>query len=279
MVATKINNSDYDFTDIFPTCKQEYDEAKNSCSFVSFNNPFGPVCSVMGQSLGITDYTFPWTCQELSCYLNNIKSKKVDSIERNCKYFNYMLKYVLVNYTPTCEEEKSCYNKMITLYEAYDKYEFDKCKTYVDNLDHDTFSKFQNLYWLYNNLKNFEIDSHKCPKDRTYFKKYMKFYEICQANNNSSYCDVLRKFKVDNMKSTKDENACSVNTKILHQADRRDIRKYIPYGSYVKPRILKLMNIWNGKNNELPILIDSSEEKYKNLTDINYLISYKSLDY
>ncbi|GAW84338.1 variable surface protein [Plasmodium gonderi] len=291
----------FDFTGIFPSCVQEYNAAEKNSNTSVILNPFNNICVGIKSQLGITGAYFVWTCSVLSNYLETIKVKSnEDDIKRSCKYFNYRLKNELKKINHSCSGERDCYENMITVYNKKNKKGLDKCRNHVENLDEVIFSKLGNLNWLYNNLGNFETDSHKCPSSRTYFNKYLDIYKTCHANDNTSFCEVLKKFKEEHMNSKKDENTCTLVPRILHQANKGGMRKviltvtlltftvliiifilymYTPYGSYVKPCIMKLKNMWNIKNKEQPFLVDSVEGAYKNMIGKNYLISYKSREY
>ncbi|GAW84122.1 variable surface protein [Plasmodium gonderi] len=299
VVITDENN--FDFTDIFPTCIQYYRRVESSINDYSLIDPYNNSCVLIKSQLGIDVQIFSWICKVLSHYLENIKNESDEEYKkRNCKYFNFILKSEHKRINPSCNAEEDCYDKMIEVYQTQRKSELGVCKYYIKNLSEDTFSKFKNLNWLYYYKENLIEDIDKCPSDSTYIEEYTKVSNLCPNGNDSSFCKEVRKFKDEYMKGAKSENDCSVVLKILHQADKRDIRmvilivsiltftiliiifvlyKYTPYGSYVKPCLKKLKNMRNGKNNELPILMDLFDETYKNLTDENYLISYKSLDY
>ncbi|GAW84016.1 variable surface protein [Plasmodium gonderi] len=300
MVIVTDENENFDFTGIFPSCLQDYKSAESSVGYDLIKRPFRNMCILIETYFRTKVFGFSMACEILSHYLENINNLLVQEYKkRNCKYFNYKLKEELSHYKLSCIREKDCYTKMISIIFGNTKMS-DVCQIHIDDLDDAIFSNFQNLNWLYTYQEKLQEDMDKCPSSNEYIKRFIEISNLCPEGNNSSFCKEVKKFKDEYMKGAKYENACSVVPKILYKSDKRDIRmvilivsiltftvliiifviyKYTPYGSYVKPRILKLKKIWNNKNKEQSILMNSFEETYKNITDENYLISYKSLDY
>ncbi|KMZ96094.1 hypothetical protein PVNG_06284 [Plasmodium vivax North Korean] len=186
----------YDFDDIFPTCKHDYDS-------VTINIDSGDTTdclSIRQQLHNDNENKFIKPCQKLIHYLKYIKNNPstVDQ-KKSCKYFNYMLMDELQKIPHICEGTKECYNTMIKV-KSSESHGIDVCKDHIEEINKKKLEKFQKLDSLYDIFYKFtstqeEGDNGKCALGKTCSEQYYTHIKICDKNSNIGFCMALDKFK------------------------------------------------------------------------------------
>ncbi|EDL42613.1 variable surface protein Vir33, putative [Plasmodium vivax] len=195
-MAISPEDDEYDFADIFPTCKYEFDsETKN------LDTEYVMDCfSISRQLHNDGENKFLKPCHKLIHYLKYIKKESRDGRHiQNCKYFSYMLKSELRNFDNSCKETKDCYNTMISAY-SKDSDGIDVCKENIEEINEKTLEKFQKLNSLYDIYYEFmnakeEDGSTKCDLGKTCSVQYYTHINICDKHSNIGFCMALDKFK------------------------------------------------------------------------------------
>ncbi|KMZ88910.1 hypothetical protein PVBG_05839 [Plasmodium vivax Brazil I] len=202
-------DEEYDFADIFPTCKHDFDrEIKN------LDSEYEDHCiSISGQLNNDRNTEFIKPCQKLIQYLKYIKKEYLAGIHiQSCKYFSYILKNELLNVKKTCDSTEECYKKLYDTYETKSD-GIDVCKKHIEEFNENIFKKFQNLDSLYENFYKFtnkkeERENTKCHFGIECSEKYNEHIKLCHQASNIGFCKALDKFKDTYNNHMKDESKC-----------------------------------------------------------------------
>ncbi|GAW84404.1 variable surface protein [Plasmodium gonderi] len=300
MNTQTVLTENYDFKDIFPTCLNDFRTHRtNITNNVEFK--IGNTCSVTAHSLKFNpDYRefFVSNCKNLLLYLYYIKNNKTTTDEEpSCKYFNYRLKYLLNTYKCPEKSTEKAYKTMIIKDNENTYFNISNiCQLYIKDLSDDTFQKFENLNELYSIFKQAE---GTCTKNTRCFNKYMNYSVDCDNSNNSSYCQILNKFKFLYILDTVIEPINKNISESTHSSTLIHIRaafltitfmtflistsifilyKYTSYRSYSPPVLVKIKRLFNKKDEEYSTLLDSFKCAYNTSIDNDYRIEYSSVN-
>ncbi|GAW84553.1 variable surface protein [Plasmodium gonderi] len=270
-------NEDFYFEGIFPRCSDEFANVTNE-ALPKPSTYIDNICTKIFYEAGVNNFNkmsrFKEQCIPLVEYLNNIKGKKDESyIKSSCIYFNYMLKYTLMQYNCLYQNTKEIYKKM----ENADKRNNlpDKCSSYIKNIDDNTFYKFYFLEWLYNYRIKFKEDSNECPYGSEYYNKYLILLQKCINDNSNSFCRALNELKQENF-SIERVFECLQGSKHLYHSSRTvtGIGILLFSIAVIKFIMYKVKNIFNLKKEEHNKLLDSFEHAYNCLVYNKCQIAY-----
>ncbi|GAW84051.1 variable surface protein [Plasmodium gonderi] len=299
------NTIAFDFKDMFPTCKNKYSENIQNRGDSTYNT-YKTVCSEICKEFGDRDYYFLSVCQRFIKYLKYIYDEKNINIGPYCRYFNFKLNEELESLTFINKNTKEAYRILIEKYKSeYEDEEINKCQDYVGNLDNNTLYILEKLQELYDNFekmkfynKSYEgpqstenteetteavaLDYSDITSEENYDKQppfckftedsvliYKNLLKICNAGNNNSFCEVLKKYKEEYNHFMESVPGCAGVPKILQSY----------YGKYMHKHLInRLKKLGCKKYNEYENLTDFFERTYDNLNDKNYIIEYASLN-
>ncbi|GAW84399.1 variable surface protein [Plasmodium gonderi] len=118
MVELMTKKNDFDLTDIFPSCRNDFDNSWSKRSVGNLYNEYSKVCvdyknNIAARHVGGQD--FQTDCIALGLYLNYINDKnnsgKEFYLETSCKYFFYKLKHLVNKHNGNCNNTVECYKK------------------------------------------------------------------------------------------------------------------------------------------------------------------------
>ncbi|CAG9485337.1 unnamed protein product [Plasmodium vivax] len=219
-------DEEYDFADIFPTCKHDFDrEIKN------LDSEYMAHCiSISGQLNNDRNTEFIIPCRKLIQYLKYIKKEsRTGSYIQSCKYFSYMLKNVLKGISHTCEGTKGCYNKMINVYSS-ESDGIDICEKHIEEINEKIFEKFQKIDALYDIFYKFmntqeEENNTQCSLGESCSQKYSDYIKLCQPISHIGFCKALDKFKDTYNMHMKDGPKCENVPRYLYSPFGTDKRR------------------------------------------------------
>ncbi|GAW83956.1 variable surface protein [Plasmodium gonderi] len=219
-----------DIIGIFPKCIKEFNASKGIIDKNYFNNTYYNVCFTdVKNILQPNDNNFLYTCMVLSQYLESIKYKSDDSEKtQSCIYFNYMLKNEIEKYKISCNGEKECYLKMISVTDSNNTSIKvpEICKQHVVNLDDLTFYVLDKLNDIYIYFDNFKTENSQCSLGIKCFNTYKSLLEICHRSNNHSLCKFLQNFQGEYNEYMKNKNTCERVPQILYSYYGVNINKF-----------------------------------------------------
>nr|CAB96719.1 vir33 [Plasmodium vivax] len=219
-------DEEYDFADIFPTCKHDFDrEIKN------LDSEYMDHCiSISGQHNNDQNTEFIEPCQKLIQYLKYIKKEYLAGIHiQSCKYFSYMLKNELQKIPHICEGTKECYNTMIKV-QSSESHGIDVCNEHIEEINDKIFEKFENLDSLYDMFYKFtntqeKMGDTKCDLGKSCSEKYINLIKLCNPVSHIGFCKALDKFKDTYNNHMNDGPECVNVLRYLHSPFGTDKRR------------------------------------------------------
>ncbi|CAG9485550.1 unnamed protein product [Plasmodium vivax] len=210
-------DEEYDFADIFPTCKHDFDrEIKN------LDSEYMDHCiSISGQLNNDKNTEFIKSCQKLIHYLRYIKEEyRSGTYIQSCKYFSYALMNELQKTSHTCKGTKECYSTMISA-QSSESDGIDICEKHIEEINEKIFEKFQKIDALYDIFYKFmntqeEEDNGKCALGKTCSEQYYTLINICDQNSNIGFCMALDKFRDSYNFHMKNESECDKVPRYLY---------------------------------------------------------------
>ncbi|GAW84520.1 variable surface protein [Plasmodium gonderi] len=198
--------NEFNFQNIFPQCRYdingiEYRELKNP-----WYNLCSPTCNDFQKRINVSSdvsFYFHKSCIILCMYLKHIQINKSSSHVKEkacCKYFYYKLKELIKNYRGTCTTTKECYEKM-RIKENQGRMDIPNiCVSHlygIDDINDDTYEKFQYLQKLYDIEDKFNKTWVDCPTANKIINEYISYSEKNKnVNNNQSFREELNKVNV-----------------------------------------------------------------------------------
>ncbi|GAW84292.1 variable surface protein [Plasmodium gonderi] len=300
-----IASDDFNYMEIFPTCINEFNRAKSNNTYSWLNDAYNQ-CTQIKWKLNIEGDSFNRYCTDLIYYLNYINDNLGINKNANCKYFNYLLKYITDKFKVICDGEENCYEEMIKSNISNIPGMPNTCVQYVKNINNDTFEILKKLDKLYESLKLLGTEKYTCPYDSECYDIYKELSKKCTNESNKNFCELLEKFKnihvndvddvddegdvgdVDDEDDVDDLDIVDV-VKRTHSSSYKHIRAifltltftifYTPYGSVLHEVLRKLKKLFMKNNKERLSLLDSCERSYNNSIEHGYRIEYGSEDY
>ncbi|GAW84401.1 variable surface protein [Plasmodium gonderi] len=301
----------FDFKDIFPNCIKEYNDIKKVKDQDDFNSDeFFLVCRKIERQLEIKMDNFKLFCVFFSNYLQHINTKGGIEKEPYCKYFNYLIKYLLYNHPgSSCSEERDCYNKMINIFEGDRKNDMNICVPYVNDLEENVYKLLDYLNYLYNYLEKLRTHYITCESNTHCFQNYTDFLRMCKEMNNNSLKVVMNMVKDEYKQYIPIEPETIHITKKLQSSSMISAPKviiivciitltttFIPFilfkvnnklylyintscRLYIEKMIRKLKKFWHKKSKQNLKLLNQFENDFEELMDKNSQIIYNTLYY
>ncbi|GAW83982.1 variable surface protein [Plasmodium gonderi] len=299
-------DKDFDFKDIFPTCMNDYYSATQGINEEDLDKPFEKLqekkksyydsCTEIDKKIVNSQGTFIVDCQNLSLYLDHIKTNTRNNQKASCIYFSYKLKDFLKRKGATCGGEKNCYEIMKNKAKNDHMVLFDICKDHVVDISDSTYYIMEKLIHLYDQCLFLTYDND-CNYGIECYEIYRDLLLISQNGNNNSFKDVLENFKDKYNSEMKTRTGCESVPKILHSHYGGYARKaflasflviilisittfilykYTKYSIYLQPFVLRLQILWRNQDgvSKLSNLFETENTKLTH----KYNILYNSLE-
>ncbi|GAW84271.1 variable surface protein [Plasmodium gonderi] len=300
-MSPKLSGKEYfDFKNIFPACYDDFNA--NIINDSSFDNhTIKNTCNGITNHLKINQNTrsiFKSDCRYLILYLDYIeKNEFTVDIKAYCKYFNYKLKEILELYKCSFKDTKNVYEKMISIgNNSQHKKVANICITDFEDLDEGNFNVLHKLNELY---YTFRSKSNTCISNSDCFKSYIQLSDICDQGKNKSLCELLNKFKKENMKYMKNAESKEESPTVSYHSYVISARtiiltlfiisftilmiifflykvkyniNYTSYRSFLQQILWMFRRTLNKKNKDNLKIMHSFELTYNNLIDNNYQI-------
>ncbi|GAW84162.1 variable surface protein, partial [Plasmodium gonderi] len=195
---------DFDFTGIFPNCRNDYNNSWNRRWQTNyFYTEYSKVCLDYRNNIkayNIGGQGFQEDCIALGLYLNNIKEKNESEesfyLEASCKYFFYKLKELVDKHKGNCNTTQECYELLIKNNEAQGVSRIPMpqvCQQYVNNNDVGDyiFKMLKNLDILYDRYNLFV--STKPPNKSKFdsFRTHFQYLDNHECNNSTTFRTLL----------------------------------------------------------------------------------------
>ncbi|GAW84460.1 variable surface protein [Plasmodium gonderi] len=187
---------DFDYTDIFPQCNEEYNDAKRRYDNF-YTSRLGHGCR--GFCVQVAG-SKPWTslnadCLELGKYLYHINYNSSIEKKRSCKYLFYKL-LLEKNYKKlNCESVSLCFNNMKTHLEKelYLKSKSYNCSNHFNNLDVKAYGVFDILDHLYNYIYKIKNSGRICHNsERVSCDGYINTLKSCEYKDGENFKKLLK---------------------------------------------------------------------------------------
>ncbi|GAW84154.1 variable surface protein [Plasmodium gonderi] len=292
----------FDFKDIFPNCIKAYSDIEKEKDDDKYNeDDFFVSCYKIKKTLNINTDDFILDCVVFSNYLLDINKKREIEIEPYCKYFNYLLKYLLYNHPgSSCSGERHCYNKMIGIFEGDGKNGMNICVSYVNDLEEKVFKLLDDLSSLYKDLQKLKTNGITCEFNTPCFTKYKDFLRKCKEMNDNNLHEVMENVKdeykqyipiepetINVPNKSQSSSIISAPKVILIVCIITLTTSFIPFilfkntscRLYIEKMIRKLKKFWKNKSKQNLKLLNQFENDYEELMDKNSKIIYNTLYY
>ncbi|GAW84236.1 variable surface protein [Plasmodium gonderi] len=188
------STSNFDFMNIFPQCRYDYNGALYRRMRRQWLAPCSAVCSDYTNELQFNNSTaFHNKCHQLCLYLLDIYATKSDltqRLEASCKYFYYKLKELRKNFGGKCTTTINCYEQMRKKYTPSRMDVPGVCVKYLENInnnDESIFTQFEYLQKLYDIENEFNKSKEELDKVNVKYEKYLQIKSECLPSPEQSY--------------------------------------------------------------------------------------------
>ncbi|GAW84639.1 variable surface protein [Plasmodium gonderi] len=283
---------DFNYEEIFPTCKKEYDIAIGPSNFKN-RSKYRTLCNNIKDKIANKDPTFTFICEDFSLYLEHIKEKKGNDVKNFCMYFFYKIIDELKEKKYPCVNNDKCYEEIMSASKGESNSLFSICNNMNRSINGNVVSIFHYLDKLYNELELFSYGSYTCLTDSKTFEEYMNLLQ--QYDSNNSLKIILYTLNKEYKPYKEKLHDCLIFSKIFHHLLKTFaslivlaftistiifiLYKYTPYSPYVYPIVRKIISLWKRRNEEKQELHYTFETEYKNLTENNYQLLHNPVEY
>ncbi|GAW84164.1 variable surface protein [Plasmodium gonderi] len=207
MVDLTTEENDFDFTGIFPNCRNDFNYYwdRRFSERKQLYNDYSSVCSdyiknIKAYKLG--DMAFQTDCIKLGLYLNYIEDKNKSGknfyLEASCKYFFYHLKDLVKKHGGNCKTTNNCYELFIKKNTTHGVSRISVPNICLQNandndIDENIFKILSLLDNLYNLIEIFKKREHRTYTNVKAFDSNMNSLEKYPATYNKSLNEELEK--------------------------------------------------------------------------------------
>ncbi|SBT85584.1 PIR protein [Plasmodium malariae] len=168
--------------------KKEFDKVILNVTNGSINP--GKYCGdIKYNNLNTPGSNFITACQEIGRYLIEIKDKYYSDRFKRCKYLKYRIN----------SDNNYKDHRWFDAYKEVSSIKENICAQELKVIDSNVLAKLTELYNLYENFNNFNIEKDQitmnCESARKCYEFYNKHYKDCDESNNDDFCEELKNFK------------------------------------------------------------------------------------
>ncbi|GAW84282.1 variable surface protein [Plasmodium gonderi] len=295
----------FDFRNIFPQCRYDFNGLEYGTLRKPWLNYCSPTCNDFQHRINVSNgvsVIFQTPCILLCMYLKYIQIHESSSyfkVKASCKYFYYKLKELMKNYGGNCKSTKDCYEKMRVKRELVTRMTVpDVCVRHlndIDDIDDDTYHKFQYLQKLYDIQDKFTHPRVSCHIVKRTIKDYENHYKVYNnVNNNQSFKEEFEKVHPQYNDYRQKRSECFSSPERLYSSSEAGastftgigvltiaisiiifiLFKYTSYGSFLQLIVRKLRRRMKKKYEHNSYLKDTFDRAYPNSNQRNCRITY-----
>ncbi|GAW83946.1 variable surface protein [Plasmodium gonderi] len=309
MDSTINPNQDFNFEEIFPKCRNNFNSFNKYNTWEYINN-YSKLCNDFGQSINLRygEVAFQDSCIILGAYLESIKDKKNRDSEFNirpyCNYFYYKLKALVKLYEAECDTANDCYTKWMQKRQGVIRITVPTVCNNIDvqKLNNSIFDTMKYLDKLFENLE--ELKRYINRKDfiqasqvaTSCKEKYENLVVISKSMNNQSFINLLNEYNEDYVQfinKIKEQEGIQKMAQVATTTNEAGVVlltfsiiiimfilfKYTRYGIYLQRKPGKLRRMMRKKYKEYLNLMNSIEKTRNDSIYRKHKISYGTHDY